>query len=187
MLAFYLQTGFNIGEMEYNGTFLELTAMSKIVDDYYIALAEGVRGKKPQPKLTQMWKDICERLERRNFHQWSDVAVAILSVSYDDQHKLQPAFKKIRKNVLKNWRKPDHLCSTLLVPPAQRSDAIALYAFRERDKEERRQRMSDIAAQVFEHAHVKRCVILGVNIDRMDYPYSTLIVFFRDGPAGAGL
>jgi len=111
--------------------------------------------------------------------------VAILNVSHDDQQKLQPAFKKIRKNVLKNWRKPDHLCSIILVPPIQRSDAIVLYAFRERDKEERRDRMSNIAGQVFKNAHVKRCVILAVNIDRMDYPYSTLMVFFRDEPAGA--
>jgi hypothetical protein len=184
LLALYLQTGFNIGELEFNGTCLELMWMSEIIDNYYTALAEGVRGKRPQPRLTEMWNDICARMEERNFHQWSDVAMAILGVSYDDQQKLQQSFKKIRKNVLKKWREPKHHCSVILTPPLFCSDAFALYAFRERDNEERRERMRDIAEQVFVSAHIKRCVILGVNIDRADYPYSTLAVFFNGDPAG---
>jgi hypothetical protein len=38
--------------------------------------------------------------------------------------------------------------------------------------------MQNIAAQIFENPHVQRCVILGLNIDKEHYPYSSLTVFF---------
>ena len=40
--------------------------------------------------------------------------------------------------------------------------------------------MKNIAAQVFKKEHVQRCVILGVNIDKDHYPYSSLLVFMAN-------
>ena len=37
-----------------------------------------------------------------------------------------------------------------------------------------------LIGSTFDHAHVTRCLVLGVNIDRSDYPYTTLMVFLRD-------
>ena len=60
-----------------------------------------------------------------------------------------------------------------------RSNALNLFAFRDREKEHRYKRMKNIASQMFQNAHVQRCVILGVNIDAAHYPYSTLAIFYR--------
>jgi hypothetical protein len=128
-------------------------------------------------KLSKWWRDICERLEDRDFHQWSDVATILLNFSYSEQKNAEQAFKKIKKNVLKNWRQENHRSAVVLTPNIHRSDALAFYAFRDREKENRQERMRNIAAQVFNNEHVQRCVIMGVNVDKNHYPYSSLLVF----------
>ena len=60
-----------------------------------------------------------------------------------------------------------------------RSNALGLFAFRDREKEHRYKRMRNIAGQIFQNVHVQKCVILGVNIDKAHYPYSTLAIFYR--------
>lgn len=179
LLGFYLDTGFNIGDTEFDDTHLELTLMSKPIDAYYIARDEGVERAKPRPKLTAFWRDICTRLEERNFHGWSDVAVVVLAFSFEEQKRVEKGFKQIRKNVHKNWRVPNHLCSLNIVPNKHRSDAMSFYAFKDRDKDQRHTRMENLVGSVFEREHVDRCVVLAVNIDNGDYPYSTLGVFTR--------
>jgi hypothetical protein len=82
--------------------------------------------------------------------------------------------------VLKFWQQDGHLCSIIITPSKYKFDAMALYAFRDRDKERRKERMENIAAQTFANSHVKRCLILGVNIDKDQYPYSIIAVYFND-------
>jgi hypothetical protein len=178
LLGFYLLTGFNIGEAEFSGQFIQLVAMSDKIDEYYIALDNGIQRDKPRLKMTQWWRDICNKLEERNFHQWSDIANILLSFSFSEQQAAERGFKKIKKNVFKNWRQKNHLCSAIMIPNMHRTDAIGLYAYRDREKEKRQERMQNIAAQIFENPHVQRCVILGLNIDKEHYPYSSLTVFF---------
>ena len=79
----------------------------------------------------------------------------------------------------KNWRIDGHLCSLVVVPNQWRSDALVVYAYKESQKSERHERMSNLASHAFENTHVQRCLIMAVNIDRNQYPYSTLGVFFR--------
>ena len=179
LLGLYLQTGFNIGEAEFNNSMFELSFMSKRIDSYYTARAEGIKRSKPHPQLTQFWRDICLRLESRNFHQWSDVGVVVLQFSFDEQEKMERYFKRTKKNVLKNWRIDHHECSIVVIPNKHRSDALSFFAFREAERERRHERMQNIAGRIFDHAHVRRCIIFGVNIDSAQYPYSTLGVFFR--------
>jgi len=177
LLGFYLLTGFNVGDAEFDGHPLFLNSLSSKIDDYYTALDHGIQRDKPKMKLSRWWRDICERLEDRDFHQWSDVATILLNFSYPEQKNAEQAFKKIKKNVLKNWRQENHRSAVVLTPNIHRTDALAFYAFRDREKEHRQDRMQNIAAQVFNNEHVQRCVIMGVNVDKDHYPYSSLLVF----------
>lgn len=179
LLGFYLQSGFNIGEAEYSGHHFALVTMSKPIDRYYTALEEGIVTNKPAPKMTRWWKDICAKIEARNFHQWSDIANVLLSVSLDDQEAIARKFKQITKNVHKNWRVRGHNCAIVMIPHRKRPDALAVVAFKERDKESRHTRMENVAAEVFENSHVERCLVIGINIDKMHYPYSLIAIFFR--------
>jgi hypothetical protein len=178
LLGFYLKTGFNIGNAEIDGPHFALTMLSKPIDQYYMGIDDAIRVKKPRPRLTQWWWDLCATLERRRFYRWSEIAVVLLNFSFEEQQRIDKSFKRIVKNVFKKWREHNHLSAITVIPTTHRSDALAVYAFRERYADERRERMQNIAAQVFENGHVKRCTVIGINIDRRDYPYSTLAVFF---------
>jgi hypothetical protein len=179
LLGFYLKTGFNVGNVEHNGQQLILTGLSKEIDRYYMAADEKILIKKPSCKLTNWWSDICHRLEQRSFHQWSDIANILLQFSFNEQQQVEKKFNKIKRNVQKNWRIDGHLCSIVVIPNQWRSDALVVYAYKESQKSERHERMSNLASHAFENTHVQRCLIMAVNIDRKQYPYSTLGVFFR--------
>ena len=188
LLGFYLQSGFNVGEAEYSGHHFALVTMSRPIDRYYTSVEEGIITTKPSPKMTRWWKDICAKIEERDFHQWSDIANVLLTVSLEDQEAIAKKFKQIAKNVHKNWRMPGHNCAIIMIPHRKRTDALAVVAFKERDKETRHTRMEDVAAGVFESSHVERCLVIGINIDKMHYPYSLVAVYFRakenDDPEG---
>lgn len=175
----YLQSGFNVGEAEYSEHHFALVTMSKPIDRYYTALEEGIVTAKPAPRMTHWWKDICAKIEARDFHQWSDIANVLLSVSLEDQEAIARKFKQIAKNVHKNWRVRGHNCAIVMIPHRKRPDALAVVAFKERDKDSRHTRMENVAAEVFESSHVERCLVIGINIDKMHYPYSLIAVFFR--------
>ncbi len=177
-LGFYLATGFNINDGEFAGAQLHLIGMSKEIDQYYAAYAEGIVGKKPRLRLSKWWSDICATLEQRQFYQWTDANNILLSLSLGEQKRAETMFRKVKANVLANWKDPSHQCSVMVIPDRRKSDAVALYAFRDADSGNRRERMESVASQVFAHAHVARCLVLGINIDAASYPYGTLMVFF---------
>ena len=182
LLGFYLQSGFNVGEAEFSGHHFALVSLSRPIDRYYTALEEGIVTPKPKPKLTRWWKDMCAKIEARDFHQWSDIANVLLSVSFSDQEMLAKKFKQIAKNVHKNWRIPGQNRAITLIPPKERMDALAVVAFKEREKDDRHTRSENVASEVFGMSHVERCLVIGINIDKMHYPYSLIAVFFRSPP-----
>lgn len=179
LLGLYLDTAFNLGEAEFLGYNWMLVQMSHKIDEYYTALDQGIARKKPVMRSTQWWTDIRRRIEERRPNRWSEVAVMLMNVSHDDQQTAQKAFKKIVKNVKKNWRREGHMNSVILEPPKWRRDAFGLLAFRDRQKHERRQFMENVAAQVFARSHAERFLVVGVNIDEPNYPYSVLSVYDR--------
>lgn len=179
LLGFYLKSGFNVGEAEYSEHHFMLVMMSKPIDRYYTALEEGIVTAKPAPNMTRWWKDICAKIEARGFHQWSDIANVLLSVSLEDQEAIARKFRRITKNVHKNWRVRGHNCAVVMVPYRKRPDALAVVAFKERDKDSRHTRMENIAAEVFDSSHVERCLVIGINIDKTHYPYSLISVYFK--------
>lgn len=101
LLGFYLKTGFNVGESEFDGVHLLLTGMSKPIDVYYEALEENIYLEKPQLKLTKWWLDICQKIQDRKLHQWSDIANILLNVSYNEQEQLLKNSKQLQKMSIK--------------------------------------------------------------------------------------
>jgi hypothetical protein len=181
LLGLYLKTGFNLGESEYDTTFT-LLGMSSSIDSYYNSLEHGIRRKKPVPKITQWWSDICLKIEDRDFHQWSDAANILLNVSYEDQETLKAKFKQVTKNVRENWRLHNHNCAVAMIPHKKRTDAIAIMAFKQHDFDKRYKRMENVAASTFESFHVERCLVIAINIDEKHYPYSLISVFNKKAP-----
>lgn len=180
LLGFYLETGFNVGEEEFEPREWIISGMSEKVDEYYVALDQGIVRKKPSLGLIKWWEDIQLRIEQRCPYRWSEVAVMLLNVSLDDQRKTERGFKRITRNVKKNWRQPGHINSIIMHLP-QRREAVGILAFRASQQDQRREFMQNLAEQSFSETNAERCLVIGVNIDDQDwYPYSVLGVFQRN-------
>lgn len=153
--------------------------MSSEIDDYFVTRDEGIRRAKPRLRLSKWWADLCSNLEQRGFQQWTEANNILLSFSPEEQDRAEQMFRQLTKNVRKNWRDPKHRCSVVMSPHPHKSDAVALFAFRDQQRDSRHQRMENIASRVFTKPHVKRCLVLALNIDKKSYPYGTLMIFFR--------
>jgi hypothetical protein len=180
LLGFYLSNGFNLGLAEFDDGKFMLTGASKPIDKYYEAKEEGLVTLKPQTRITKWWKDICEKIQARERPHWTDVSIALLHVSYEDQVIIEKKLKTLIENVHKNWQKQGHDCAVVLIPHKRRNDAIAVFAYKEMDSVNRHDRISGVVENVFENtSYVDRCLVVGLNIDRMDYPYSLIAVLFK--------
>ena len=179
LIGLYLETGFNLGKEEFEIREWIISGMSEKVDEYYVALDQGIARKKPSLELIKWWKDIQLRIEQRCPYRWSEVAVMLLNASLSDQREAERGFKRIMRNVKKNWHQPGHINSIIMNLP-QRREAIGLLAFRERQQDQRHDFMQNLAEQVFSDVNTDRCLVIGVNIDDENwYPYSILGVFER--------
>lgn len=178
LLGLYLETGLNIKGCDFDNRRLLLTGISKSIDDYYVPQDCGIARKKPVIKTTQWWSDIRMRLEKNRPHRWLEAAVMLLNVHPDEQRKLEQKFnKETVRNVKKNWRRPGNINSMCLYPTKEKDGAIGLLAFREEQREKRHDLMQNLADNMLSKSQAERCLILGVNIDRNEYPYSILGVF----------
>ena len=180
-LGLYLGTGFNLGNTEFDETLrLQLVEMSKPIDEYCVARAEGIVRPKPQLRLTRWWADICAFVEKRRPEGWTEIICILLGLSIDEQDNAARMFEKSKVSVRNRRHHIGHDDSVVVVPHAKKSDAVALHAFCEEESGARRERMGSIAEQTFEHEHVQRCLVLAVNVDRDTYPYGSLAVAYRE-------
>ena len=180
LLGFYLETGFNLGREEFEPRKWIISGMSEKIDEYYVALDQGIIRKKPSLELIKWWKDIQLRIEQRSPYRWLDVAVMLLNVPLDAQRKAEREFKRVTRNFKKNWRQPEYI-NSIFMPLPQRCEAVGLLAFREFQQDQCREFMRNLAGQSFSETNAERCLVIGVNIDDQDwYPYSVLDVFQRD-------
>jgi hypothetical protein len=89
--------------------------MSEKVDEYYVALDQGIIRKKPSLELIKWWKDIQLRIEERCPYRWLEVAVMLLNVSLDDQRKAEREFKRITRNSRKTGDNQNILTQSLCI------------------------------------------------------------------------
>lgn len=182
LLGLYLVCGFNTHSDKNDNTHLILTGMSGPIDDYYVALdSKTSHSAKPKPKLTLFWLSICKKLEERSTSRWSEAVSILLSLSFDEQKEFEKYYKKVIKNVKSNYRKMGNVDSAIFHSTYHKESSVALYAFRKKDIPFRLEKMENIASQVFEKPGIKRCLVIGQNIDEdeRNSPYTTLAVFFQ--------
>lgn len=182
LLAFYIDTGFNIGATEFDGTGLYLWAMSKVFDPYFMAWWSGQDAPKPRRRLTRWWKAILRQIERRRVPRWTELGYILLNVAYDDQVQFKKEFKRIQRNVQRHWQEPGHEnCIVLLTGPPQRRDAIVGLAYKRVTKKQRNQWMQNVAADAMEEAPTNRALVIGIDVEQRDYPYSVMACLTKRG------
>ena len=88
LLAFYLERGFNIGELEYQeNRGMMLSLYSKELDPYFVARYSGMSISKPSLALTTLWKAMLTRLDKAKNRDWLEASLILLNVPYGDQQR----------------------------------------------------------------------------------------------------
>ena len=175
LLAFYLDTGFNIGNAEFTQQRLRLVGMSNIFDPFFMKELPKSETPKPQRKLTRWWRSIIQQIESRQPEGWTEVGCVLLNSTHDDQTKFEKQFKQIKKIVNKFWELPEHNNTCILTnETVPERGAVAGFAYKRIDREKRNQTMENAMDEAMSISPVSRVVVIGVDVEQNDYPYSVV-------------
>ena len=176
-LGFYLQTGFNIGDLEKQEISLVLTGASAPIDHYYNSRDAGVTLEKPKPKLSLYFSTIIRAIEERAFPRWTTVVIDLLRcASYEEQKKIDRLLTKLKAGVERNWRNPKHECSLVVTPPEVRETAVVFFAYPPQLASRRKEVAQELASQALDISGRERCVMICRNTAQWDEPYNSIVI-----------
>lgn len=176
LLAFYVESGFNVGELEDGDTFISLAMKSKELDPYFVAKADGVSVPKPSLQLTEWWQDVLSKIEDVRNEFWTEVAYVLLSIGYDDQKKFERGFHKLADRVDRGKVEHTHNWMVLLSGTrAKRQYAVLGFPYTSIDRTVRNDMMKHMVAEVDEKTPVAGAVVLGLDLNAIAYPYNVLV------------
>jgi hypothetical protein len=178
LLALYLDTGFEIGEAEYNDIQINAVQMSAKIDKYFEAQEAGFDTPKPHRELTKWWQDIMAHVEQRRMRQWCDVLIALLCLPVEMQRRMEKKFGKLKQTVKKEWKRPNHINTlTTQVGPRGEPFGLALMAFTNGNAKDRSAIAQNAGWNAIGESPAKWAVVIGQNTDREKegYPYSLLL------------
>ena len=174
VLAFYLDRGFNIGEVEFSGdSFVGLPLMSKQLAPYFVGQQLGVAVDKPELRLTPRWARMLQRLDRDLNVNRLDIALVLLNVPYDDQKMMERRFAKLSDRVLRKRDEEPRTWVQLLTVPIERQFCVAFYPYLSAYHAKR----DDVIADFLDGDNAQKsrgAVCVGVDLDQGDVPYSVV-------------
>ena len=174
LLAFYLDTGFNIVNPDFTQKCLSLLSLSNIFDPFFMKELPESEIFKPKRKLTRWWRCIIQHVESRQSEHWSEVGCVLLNFNHDQQTKFEEQFKRIKKIVNKFWQLADHNNTCILNETVPERGAVAGFAYKRMDREKRNQTMKNVVDKAMSISPVSRVVVIGVDVEQNDYPYSVV-------------
>jgi hypothetical protein len=174
LLSFYLENGFNIDETEYNSEIMiDLILKSKEIDPYFEGINRGVKVNKPGLEMTEWWKDILNKLSNKKPKNWLETSFILLNSTKKNQEKFEKTLEGLKKRIRTGKVDKKHNWVTFLFGPKRKSFAVIGYPYITINKEER----NNIIMNIFHSEEVKNSkgsVIIGINVNKEDYPYSIL-------------
>ncbi len=172
LLGFYLDNGFNIGEMEYTKDHrLHMSLKSKELDPYIIGTSEGRSLKKPTLSMTKWWRDLLNKLKEKKPPGWIETSFILLNSTKEDQKKFERKFVQLRKKVIKGSTSKPHNWVVFASGPERRRYIIIGYPYTMDDRSSR----NDVMAQAIDDENFEQArgaVVIGVNVKYDHYPYS---------------
>lgn len=174
LLGFYLDTGFNIGNTEYDkSTTINMLLKSKELDPYFVGSREGKQVAKPELAMTTWWRDILNRISERRSDGWVETGFILLNTTKDDQAKFEREFKNLMRRVERGQVDMPHNFVIFKSGPTRRLYVIAGYPHTTTDKEIRNSVIADLMNGEFSDS-VRGMAVIGVSLSSPSYPYSVL-------------
>ncbi len=174
LFGFYLDNGFNIGETEFEEVFhINLTLKSKELDPYFMGKYRNVEVKKPTLQKTEYWSDLLMKIESSS-KNWLVSSFILLNLPIEDQAEYEKKLKQLMRMVINDECKEKHNYLFMHFGPERRKYILVGYPYKDTDKETRNGIINDIVDRIEEQENVKGYLIIGYNLNSLDYPYSVL-------------
>ncbi len=175
LLAFYLDNGFNIGEVEFNKDwYINLGPKSKELDPYYIAKGDGKIIKKPKLAMTKWWEDMLGYIDKRKKKNWIMSSYILLSTTIDQQKEFELRFKGLKKLIKRGKAPHKHTWINFLSGCKKRRHLIIGFPYKTTDKDLRNDLIAESLSPDNDIGEVLGVLCIAQNIDTDNYPYSVL-------------
>jgi hypothetical protein len=176
LLAFYLETAFNITGESQEGKPLAISLIlkSKELDPYFTGRIAGRKVEKPRLDLTSWWRDILGALVERKPHRWAEVGFALLNVAKADQVRLEQLIQEQAAEIRQGLAKPRHNWMVLKTGSANRAYGVVAFPYGEVDRTERNDMINNALADAAAADEMLGLVCIGVRAQKPGYPYDVL-------------
>lgn len=180
LLGLYLQTGFNLGEKEFEGQdILDVTGMSDPIDVWHYRSEAGLKAQCPRVERTSWWEAVLTRIEERRGPRWPEIGVTLCNVPPEAQRELEQAMEQLRNEVVSGERPPTDVMVFHNGPPQRRDVFIGVIAASP-DKDERaRQYEQAVSVAITEH-ELDRVILFAWTPEEIDAPYFALVYYGSD-------
>ncbi len=176
-LGLYLETGFNLEELEKNNEFFVVTGLSESIDQYYNSRDAGVKLPKPKAKHRPLFRKIIERLCQRRPEGWTMTGLHLLNAaSFAEQRELEKALAKLKGMVRKNYNDPTHVNSLQIQPKKDRKARLIFYLYPDELRPTHRTIMEQLASEALEQSLSEECCVFGRCIDNWEVPYEAICI-----------
>lgn len=174
LFGFYLDNGFNIGETEFDENFLiDLTLKSKELDPYFIGKHRNVKVEKPTLQKTEYWSDLLMKIESSS-KNWLVSSFILLNQPKEDQIEYEKKLKQLMNMVINDECEKKHNYLFMHFGPERRKYILVGYPYKDTDRETRDGIINDIVGLIEEQENVKGYLIIGYDLNSINYPYTVL-------------
>lgn len=174
LLAFYLDTGFNIGEEEFNGLYLNLYGGSDELNSLYKRRAQGEKITPRAPARSALFKRLIAGIEASKGEGWLERAYRLLNVAMGDQLTIEGSIKSSISTVKRSPAPSESWSGQLSNGPPQRKEAIAFVWYRCPTRESRSERLLLHAVQAMEMAGTNDCLVVGFDVEHPPQAFSVM-------------
>jgi hypothetical protein len=172
LFSFYLKTGFNVGDLEFDDVPFMLDLEALDLNPYLNRRVTNEDVPRPQLMMTDWWRAIIERIELRQQARWTDLAVVLLNMSHQEQMQFEARFQRTIESVLNNWQQPGHEDVLYFgFGPDSRRHVVAGIACRQLTPEELEQVVAGVSDRALELVDASRGAILVVDLVMPIYPF----------------
>ncbi|MDX8477900.1 hypothetical protein RFN28_05310 [Mesorhizobium sp. VK24D] len=179
-LGLYLSTGFNLRQLHDEISLFVPTGMSAPIDRYYMGRDNGIEVPKPTMELRPLFRAILARLTTVKPPGWTLIGFHLLSCADPAEQKaIEKSLMKLRHNVRRNFRDPDHLCILRVHPPEDRQARVVFYLFPEQHRDSYRRRMESLATRAIEEDGLNACVVFARGVETWGRPFEAVLLSER--------
>lgn len=176
-LGLYLETGFNLSEIEKNNDVFVATGLSELIDHYYDSRDAGVKLPKPSIKLRPLFNTIIERLRKKRPEGWTIASLHLLNLAdYAEQRDLEKALAKLKGMVRKNYHDPTHVNSLQIQPKKDRKARLIFYLYPDELRPTHKAIMEQLASEALKQSLSEECCVFGRCIDNWEVPYEAICI-----------